>query len=227
MGKIQIKRGLAKNLPQSASIAELLYTSDDKRLFIGNGDNADLTEFKNANQIQELLNGKANSTHSHPSTDIDDFDSAVDNRINLKKGVANGLATLDSNGKIPSTQIPTEFKEAAVVNNIAARDALDAFTGLHALVIDASSDSTVETGGAEYVYNGTAWIKVSELNDLDAVITWDNVLNKPYFVQKITDLTDTPNSLSGQGGKVLAVNSAGTAIEFISVYTGDIDGGSF
>ena len=134
---------------------------------------------------------------------------------------------MDSNGKIPSTQIPTEFKEAAVVNNIAARDALDAFTGLHALVIDASADSTVETGGAEYVYNGTAWIKVSELNDLDAVITWDNVLNKPYFVQKITDLSDTPNSLSGQGGKVLAVNSAGTAIEFISVYTGDIDGGSF
>ena len=56
MGKIQIKRGLAKNLPQNASIAELLYTTDDKKLYIGNGENADFTEFKNANQIQELLN---------------------------------------------------------------------------------------------------------------------------------------------------------------------------
>ena len=227
MGKIQIKRGLAKNLPQNAAIAELLYTSDDKRLFIGNGDNADLTEFKNANQVQELLNGKANSTHSHPSTDIDDFASAVDNRINLKKGVANGLATLDANGKIPVVQIPTEFKEAAVVNNIAARDALNAFTGLHALVVDASADNTVESGGAEYVYNGTAWIKISELNDLDAVITWANIQNKPSFVSKITDLSDTPSTLSGQGGKVLAVNSAGTAIEFISVITSDVDGGTF
>lgn len=227
MGKIQIKRGLAKNLPQNASIAELLYTTDDKKLYIGNGENADFTEFKNANQIQELLNGKANSVHSHPSTDIDDFASAVDNRINLKQGVANGLATLDSNGKIPVIQIPTEFKEASVVDNIAARDNLDAFTGLHALVIDATADNTVETGGAEYVYNGTAWIKVSELNDLDTVITWENVLNKPSLVKKITDLTDMPNALTDQGGKVLAVNSAGTAIEFVSVYTGDVDGGSF
>lgn len=227
MGKIQIKRGLAKNLPQNASIAELLYTTDDKKLYIGNGENADFTEFKNANQIQELLNGKANSVHSHPSTDIDDFSSAVDNRINLKQGVANGLATLDSNGKIPVIQIPTEFKEASVVDNIAARDNLDAFTGLHALVIDATADNTVETGGAEYVYNGTAWIKVSELNDLDTVITWENILNKPSLVKKITDLTDMPNALTDQGGKVLAVNSAGTAIEFVSVYTGDVDGGSF
>lgn len=226
MGKIQIKRGLTKNLPQNAAIAELLYTSDDKKLFIGNGENADLTEFKNANQIQELLNKKANSTHSHPSTNIDDFDSATDNRINLQKGVANGLATLDSNGKIPVIQIPTEFKEALVVENITERDSIDAFTGLHALVIDATEDSSVEVGGAEYVYNGTTWIKVSELNDLDAVITWDNILNKPYFVQKITDLADTPDDLTGHTGKLLTVNSEGN-IELTSVYTCDVDGGSF
>ena len=227
MGKIQIKRGLNANLPQKAAVAELLYTTDGKKFYIGNGDNADLTEFKNASQIQELLNGKANSSHTHTSSNITDFTSAVDGRISAYKAIANGLATLDANGKIPTTQIPAEYKEAAVVNNITARDALNAFTGLHALVVDASADNTVESGGAEYVYNGTNWIKISELNDLDAVITWANIQNKPSFVSKITDLSDTPSSISGQGGKVLAVNSAGTAIEFISVYTGDIDGGTF
>lgn len=32
---------------------------------------------------------------------------------------------------------------------------------------------------------------------------------------EFTDLTDTPNSLSGQGNKLVAVNNAGNALEFI------------
>lgn len=32
---------------------------------------------------------------------------------------------------------------------------------------------------------------------------------------EFTDLTDTPNSLSGQGNKIVAVNNAGNALEFI------------
>lgn len=87
----------------------------------------------------------------------------MDNRIALQKGQANGIATLDTTGKIPNAQIPNTFKEAAVVDNITERDTLSAFEGLHAFVIDASADSTVGSGGgAEYVYNGTKWIKISE-----------------------------------------------------------------
>lgn len=128
---------------------------------------------------------------------------------------------------IPTSQSPIEFKEAQVVANIAARDNLEVFSGLHALVVDATADSTVETGGAEYIYDGTKWIKVSELNDLDAVITWDNVLNKPYFVQTLLDLSDTPDSLKNCAGKVLGVNSTEDGFTFLSVYTGDVDGGGF
>ena len=104
---------------------------------------------------------------------------------------------------------------------------MEVFSGLHALVVDATADSTVETGGAEYIYDGTKWIKVSELNDLDAVITWDNVLNKPYFVQTLLDLSDTPDSLENCAGKVLGVNSTEDGFTFLSVYTGDVDGGGF
>ena len=32
---------------------------------------------------------------------------------------------------------------------------------------------------------------------------------------EFTDLTDTPNSLSGQGNKIVSVNNAGNALEFI------------
>ena len=227
MGTIQIKRGLSQNLPSSAAIAEILYTIDTRKFYIGNGENTPLTEFANANQLADYLAQKANVLHSHASTDIDDFATAVDERITLQKGAANGVATLDSNGHIPTSQIPIEFKEAQVVANIAARDNLEVFSGLHALVIDATADSTVETGGAEYIYDGTKWIKVSELNDLDAVITWDNVLNKPYFVQTLLDLSDTPDSLENCAGKVLGVNSTEDGFTFLSVYTGDVDGGGF
>ena len=49
------------------------------------------------------------------------------------------------------------------------------------LVIDATDDETVESGGAEYVYGGTQWIKISELKDA----TIEN--NKEYLgtVQKV------------------------------------------
>lgn len=93
--------------------------------------------------------------------------------------------------------------------------------------MDASDDPTVETGGAEYIYNGTTWLKTSELNDLDAIITWDNVTNKPYFVQNILDLSDTPSSFQNQAGKVLVVNDNETGLVFTNVYTGNVDGGTF
>ena len=131
--------------------------------------------------------------HTHTASEITDFSSATDERIASQKGQANGLATLDSAGKIPNSQIPNVFKEAAVVNNITERDALNAFSGLHALVVDASADSTVGAGGgAEYVYNGSKWIKISEFNNLDTLVDWSGIQNKPNFVQTITDLSDVP-----------------------------------
>ena len=227
MGTIQIKRGLSANLPSSAAVAEILYTTDTKRFYVGNGDGQALTEFGNFAELITSLSSKASSVHTHAITDITNFNDSVDARITTQKGQANGLATLDQDGLIPSSQIPAIFKEAEVVNTIAERNALTPFAGLHALVLNATTDSTVESGGAEYIYDGQSWVKISELGDLDAIITWDNVTNKPSFVSKITDLSDTPSTLTGNGGKLLAVNSAGTAVEFISVYTGAIDGGSF
>ena len=58
-----------------------------------------------------------------------------------------------------------------VVSDITARDALGSSDGLsegdRAFVVDASSDSTVNSGSAEYVYDGTSWIKVTEVESLD------------------------------------------------------------
>lgn len=227
MGKLQIKRGLAENLPIEAESGELLFTTDTKKFYIGNGTGNALTEFANAAQLANFLAQKAAKEHTHTSVEITDFDTSVDERIAIQKGQANGLATLDTSGKIPNAQIPNTFKEAAVVDNITERDELSAFEGLHAFVIDASADSTVGSGGgAEYVYNGKKWIKISEFNNLDTLVDWTNVQNKPSFVSSLTDLDDFP-SLEGQSGMLLSVLPDESGLGFIAPFDGNFDGGFF
>ncbi|HSA05866.1 MAG TPA: hypothetical protein P5556_01650 [Candidatus Gastranaerophilales bacterium] len=227
MGTIQIKRGLSTNLPTSAAAGELLFTTDTKCFYLGNGLGLGLTKFENSVQLTNYLAGKSDIGHTHISDDITNFNTAVDARITIQKGVANGIASLDVSGKIPTTQIPSTFKEAYVVADIPARDALTAFSGMHALVLDATADVTVEAGGAEYVYDGTTWQKISELNDLDLVINWEDIQNKPSYLGSFLNLPDTPDTYTGHAGKIVAVNAAGTGLEFISTVVSDVDGGSF
>lgn len=227
MGKLQIKRGLAENLPVEADAGELLFTTDTKKFYIGNGTGNALTEFANAAQLANFLAQKAEKEHKHTHEDITDFATAVDDRIIAQKGQANGLATLDTTGKIPNAQIPNAYKEAAVVDNITERDELTPFEGLHAFVIDASADSTVGSGGgAEYVYNGTKWIKISEFNNLDTLVDWANVQNKPSFVSSLSDLDDFPE-LAGQAGMLLQVLPDESGLGFIAPFDGNFDGGFF
>lgn len=227
MGTIQIKRGLSANLPTSAAAGELLFTTDTKCFYVGNGTGVALSKFENATQLANYLAGKSDVGHTHTSDNITNFGTAVDARITLQKGVANGIATLDSGGKIPTSQIPATFKEAQVVVDIAARDALSAFSGMHALVLDATGDPTVEAGGAEYVYDGTAWQKISELNDLDMVIYWEDIQNKPSYLGSFINLPDTPTDYTGHAGKIVAVNATANGLEFISTVVSDVDGGTF
>lgn len=227
MGTLQIRRGLAENLPVEAAAGELLFTTDTKKFYIGNGEDNALTEFNNAAQLANYLAQKAEKEHTHTHDNITDFATAVDGRITAQKGQANGLATLDTSGKIPNAQIPNVFKEAAVVDNITQRDELDAFEGLHALVVDASADTTVGAGGgAEYVYNGTKWIKISEFNNLDTLVDWSNIQNKPDFVTTVTDLEGMP-PLEGQAGMLLQVLPDESGLGLIAPPSGDFDGGSF
>lgn len=98
---------------------------------------------------------------------------------------------------------------------------------MHALVLDATADNTVESGGAEYVHDGTNWHKIAELNDLDLVINWDDIQNKPTYLGSFINLPDTPQSYAGQAGKLVVVNLAENGVEFIDTVTTNVDGGSF
>jgi len=101
----------------------------------------------------------------------------IDSKVaSTEKGTANGVATLDANSKIPSSQLPAlAITEVFVVADIAARDALvvgsgdgEVQEGDVSKVTDASADVDVVSGSACYIYDGTAWVR---LNVNDQVIS--------------------------------------------------------
>ena len=57
-------------------------------------------------------------------------------------------------------------------------------------------------------------------SDWDATTGVARILNKPTLVTAWTGLSDTPSALTGQGGKHVAVNSAGNALEFVDAPAG-------
>jgi len=92
-------------------------------------------------------------------------------------------------------RLPTEADIQALinlqvdaVNNVRVADDItdrDALTGLptnvKVIVIDATDDPSVDSGGAEYVSTdgGTTWTKTSESESMDAVLNWSNIVGGP------------------------------------------------
>lgn len=82
-----------------------------------------------------------------------------------EKGSANGVATLDANSKIPSSQLPAiAITDVHVVADIPARDALTVEEGDVAKVTD-SGNGLPKT----YIYDGSIWIEIESGSDVDSV----------------------------------------------------------
>lgn len=95
-----------------------------------------------------------NSTITNQQTDIANLKTAVNSTIpsnyikNSQKGVANGVATLDSDGKVPESQLP------AYVDDVVEYDALKTFpaTGeAGKIYVDLSTNKTYRWSGSTYV----------------------------------------------------------------------------
>nr|WP_092074933.1 hypothetical protein [Dendrosporobacter quercicolus]NSL49558.1 hypothetical protein [Dendrosporobacter quercicolus DSM 1736]SDN22673.1 hypothetical protein SAMN04488502_11513 [Dendrosporobacter quercicolus] len=141
------------------------------------------------------------------------------------KGQPDGYASLDSDGKVPITQLPANIKEMRVVPDIAARDALEPYDGLRVRVLDATGDPTVAEGWAEYVWDeaATAWIKLAEKESLDIVLDWDNIQDIP---QVLTDLSDLDGKLLYKGSAIYtdvrAISFIGGESEIVYPWAGSV-----
>lgn len=151
------------------------------------------------------------------SSQIDEMTKAILSKVDSSKvGSANGLATLDSYGRIPLSQMPAENKEIRMVDNISQLFSItDPFQGLVVYVKDATGDADVKSGGAFYIYDGRQFIKTSESGDMEIVVDWNDIKNKPTTVKGygITDVLGSSMLVDCGGkenaGKIVVLNDFG------------------
>ena len=100
-----------------------------------------------------------------PETSADQVKTADGSNVETK------LASLQTavSGKVP----------CYVVNDIAARDGLESpKQGDLCWVKDATADATVSRGAAQYIYYGSAWVKIAEAESMDLVVNWADIQGK-------------------------------------------------
>ena len=169
--------------------------------FGGSSGTVDLSNYYTKTDANLLLSDKADKSHGHTANQITEDSThrfVTDVQINTwnekqsklgfvpedatNKGVANGYASLDSNGKIPIQQIPSLLNKGVgaggikVIQNYSQLVALpNPDVSLFYLVVDASDDSTVESGWAEYLYLNQQWVKIAEKESMD--INFDSYMS--------------------------------------------------
>ena len=148
------------------------------------GDPITTTETVLKTRMRRLKHSDLAETGTYDHDDIDQFINAASQyEVTVNRGQANGYATLDANGRIPLSQMPSSATSLVPnVADIAARDALtNVADGVQVRVLDASADQSVGSGWALYVYDATntQWVKLAEQEGLDFTTEWSNIQNKP------------------------------------------------
>ena len=100
-----------------------------------------------------------------PETSADQVTMADGGNVETKIKALEGAVS----GKVP----------CYVVNDIAARDGLESpKQGDLCWVKDATADATVSTGAAQYIYDGSAWVKIAEAESMDLMVNWADIQGK-------------------------------------------------
>jgi len=246
---IKIRRGEESNRANVVfDSSELIYTTDGKRLFIGDGSTAggievsyiQLTQKGAQNGVASLdANGKI-PTNQMPAVAISDTFVVAneDDMLALEAQTGDIAVRTDENksyilkGSDPSTL--SDWQELLTPTD--AVTSVNGQTGAVTLTTDDINEGTTNLYYTDArVAAKLASTSIDALSDVDTTtnaptngqfLKWDGTNWVPGDVEIVTDfisLTDTPSSYSGQAGKFAKVNDAEDGLEFSNV----IDGGFF
>lgn len=141
-----------------------------------------------AAKISSELSGKSATGHTHNAAAISDFAAAADARITLQKASANGLATLDGAGKVPTSQLSIsslQYQGAWNANTNAPALANASCTQGHYYVVSVNGATTLDGVSA---WNAGDWVVCSSTN------MWEKA-----------DNSDAVTSVNGKQGAVVLV----------------------
>lgn len=137
--------------------------------------------------------GKGLSTNDFTS----DYKTRLDNALIVSdKGVANGVATLDANGKLSSAQLPDGWDEIISVATLPTDDQKNDVLYYVTTGGDPSDDAiSLGTAGHMYRYVGAAgsgtWVDISSSNTSDKAVHDDagNVISEYYLPRQLASTT--------------------------------------
>lgn len=170
----------ATNLAVTQSATNVIVTSDtgaDATIPLADGTNAGVMSPSQFNKLGFVTITQAVDLDAMELdvADLTTLTGVASNAVNL--GTFTGT-TIADNVTIKSAlqaletaveALPT--RKQTVVADITARDALASpLSGDLAYVVSAVGDATVASGGATYIYSGSAWVKVSEFESLDLAV---------------------------------------------------------
>lgn len=155
-----------------------------------------------------------------PISGVTGLQTALNTKVNSSLiGAPNGIAPLNSLSVIPSQYIPAGLKEEFVVKNISARTAkfypsggtgttaqTMSFIGLKVFVLNASGSTQLPmgyTGSSEFI-DTTGHLNWSATTG-SVFINFNDILNRPNFVNKINTGNAISASNSGTGTTTLNV----------------------
>ena len=95
-----------------------------------------------------------------------------------------GVAKMVGNSAMIDQRISAQLSGLSsleIVSDIIGRDALTLTTNKMVLVIDATGDTSVISGSALYAWrqSNTTWVKVSEYESMDVIVSWGNISGRP------------------------------------------------
>ena len=218
MATIKIKRGLHANLPPEAGDGELLFTTDKYELWVGRGVGQSLEKLTiNIDDLQNLIDDKASSSHTHAISDVTGLQAALDDKVsssNLGTAASKNTGTssgnvpeLDADGKLSTSVLPAiAITDTFEVSSQSAMLALTAEKGDVAVRSDINKSFVLSSSPASTLAN---WIElktptdtVLSVNGQTGAVTLtanDFGAASSSHTHTFASLTSKPTTLSGYG----------------------------
>lgn len=198
--------------------------------------NVELLELDSSDILKLLKRPRMDASVAAVADDADVITKGFfDEGVTDVLGQPSGIATLDVNGKLESSQVPAiAITDVFVVADITARDAL---TGIEegdvAKVLDAGAGLP-----KTYIYDGSAWVEIESGSDVDTVngqtgtvVLESDDINLPTAIRGATEvqaaLSQLDTDLATAEGAISALE--GASVEFVQekfvLGAGDITNG--